>query len=105
MNKFNYKQKSIEFSIGVIIGFFVLTLLFNNFFIRLSTNINGNLERNNLYINKNIDKLDTVIKTNNDIVMRQEYIINKLFQIETEIDKSNKKLNILHNKVSGSYRP
>lgn len=103
MNKFNYKQKAIEFSIGIVIGFFVLSMLFNNFFIRLSTNINGNLEKNNQYINKNIDKLDTVIKTNNDIIMKQEFMIDKIFQLEYEINNANKKLNILHNKVS--YRP
>ena len=103
MNKFNYKQKAIEFSIGIVIGFFVLSMLFNNFFIRLSSNINGNLEKNNQYINKNIDKLDTVIKTNNDIIMKQEFMIDKIFQLEYEINNANKKLNILHNKIS--YRP
>lgn len=103
MNKFNYKQKAIEFSIGIVIGFFVLSMLFNNFFIRLSTNINGNLEKNNQYINKNIDKLDTLIKTNNDIIMKQEFMIDKIFQLEYEINNANKKLNILHNKVT--HRP
>jgi len=91
----NYKQKAIEYSIGVIIGFFILFFLFNNLLTKIkieTNNIQNEINFTNNALLKHDDSLK-LLRNNVDILnMNQEYVIEKLFQIDSSINKLNKQV-------------
>jgi predicted nucleic acid-binding Zn-ribbon protein len=91
----NYKQKAIEYSIGVIIGFFILFYLFNNLLTKVkieTNNIQNHINFTNTALLKHDDSLK-MLRNNVEILnMNQEYMIEKLFQLDSSINKLNKQV-------------
>jgi peptidoglycan hydrolase CwlO-like protein len=98
MDKVNYKQKAIEYSIGVIIGFFILFYLFNS----MSTKINSRSDGIEYeVVNRTTDIRNDIQDTNKQIDslnMKQDFIINKIYELEDRVislDNETQKNNIL----------
>lgn len=85
MDKINYKQKAIEYSIGVIIGFFILFYLFNS----MSTKINSRSDGIEYeVVNRTTDIRNDIQDTNKQIDslnMKQDFIINKIYELEDRV--------------------
>jgi peptidoglycan hydrolase CwlO-like protein len=85
MDKVNYKQKAIEYSIGVIIGFFILFYLFNS----MSTKINSRSDGIEYeVVNRTTDIRNDIQDTNKQIDslnMKQDFIINKIYELEDRV--------------------
>lgn len=85
MNNINYKQKAVEYSIGVIIGFFILFYLFKN----MSDKINNRSDMIEYEIvDKTTDIINDIDETNKKIDslnMKQDFIINKIYELEDRI--------------------
>lgn len=98
MNKINYKQKALEYSIGVLLGFFILYFLFDgvlkkigNDFYNLNRTINKNqilIQHNTIEINKSIKKIDS-------LHLLQDSTMKKLHHINDGIQSINKKIKLL----------
>ncbi len=85
MNNINYKQKAIEYSIGVIIGFFILFYLFNSMSNKINSRSDG-IE--NEVVNRASEIRNDIQNTNKQIDslnMKQDFIINKIYELEDRV--------------------
>jgi peptidoglycan hydrolase CwlO-like protein len=85
MDKINYKQKAIEYSIGVIIGFFILFYLFNSMSNKINSRSDG-IEYE--VVNRTTDIRNDIQDTNKQIDslnMKQDFIINKIYELEDRV--------------------
>jgi hypothetical protein len=95
MKSTNYKQKAIEYSIGVIIGFFILFYLFNNLLMKVkieTNNIQNQINFTNNAILKHDDSLKLLRNDVENLNINQIYTIEKLFQLDSSINKLNKQV-------------